>query len=152
MSRLSIYLLRDPETHTPKYVGVTKNMKIIRNNHPSRWGYRRNPELAQWLRSLVQRKLKPEIQFITYADSVDVEWRRKMIIKTLAAMKAQLFNSRHDEAKRRQSLRMMELWKEYQYRKNNMAGRQKSQDEFLKMYQDKLKAIPSVSSSQVPPK
>lgn len=147
MSRLSIYLLRDPETNEPKFVGITKRMSIIKKQHPCMWGYQRNKPRMLWLKSLVHKGLRPKIQLLMRVDPADAEWRRQMFIKSISSIGWELLNHRDEEAQKKRSERMRKLWEDFKYRKNNKSGQDKRQTKFSEIYKAKLKDVPSLESS-----
>lgn len=92
MSIVYIYLLKDPITDEPKFIGFTRNLDKLRRQHPCKWGYNSNPKLKEWLQDLVQRSLRPQIEFITQAEGIKARWTRAVITKSLINKGHELLN------------------------------------------------------------
>ena len=73
MSVIYIYALTDPRDNTVRYIGKTKNnlnKRLREHIHESSNTYKSN-----WIRSLINKGLKPSIQIID--NSTELDWKTK---------------------------------------------------------------------------
>lgn len=143
MKRLSIYILRDPLTNEPRFVGITKNLSIIRHRHPAFWGYQDNKPKTEWIKQLVRTKLRPQIEFVCFSEPHTAGWKREAIIAHLTGLGYKLFNISKLDRNIKHSNNMKSLWQKPSYRSNHIAGTNKNLSKAITRLSESLRSIPS---------
>src|SRR5690348_13714026 len=92
MSIVYIYLLKDPESGEPKYIGISKNWRR-QLKHPCLWGYSVNDNLTSWLKDLVHRSLRPKLEILTKTQHIRANWTRDTIVKSFTNKGYKLLNT-----------------------------------------------------------
>lgn len=88
-----IYSLNEPNSKVVRYIGQTCQKLINRYNAHLRESIKENRYVCNWVRSLIQRGLKPEIHIIDTADSIDEANQKEIAyIKLYKSLGAKLTN------------------------------------------------------------